>query len=150
MNLKKTIEEDIKKAMLAKDKERLRALRGIKAAILLAETEKGASSELDQAAEMKLLVKAAKQRKDSADLYAAQGREDLAAVEQAELDVINQYLPQQLSEEELKEELKKIIAQVGATGPQDMGKVMGAATSKLAGRADGKLISGHVKNLLQP
>lgn len=149
MNLKKTIEDDIKKAMLAKDKAKLTALRGIKAAILLAETEKGASSDLNQDAEIKLLMKAAKQRKDAADLYEENGRLDLATAERAELEIINQYLPQQLSEEELKEELKTIIAQVGASGPQDMGKVMGAATSKLAGRADGKMISFHVKNLLQ-
>lgn len=150
MNLKTTIEGDIKKAMLAKDKEKLKALRSIKAAILLAETEKGASTELNREAEIKLLVKAAKQRKDSADLYEENGRDDLAAAERSELEVINQYLPQQLSEDELKIELQKIISQMGASGPQDMGKVMGAATSQLAGRADGKLISLHVKNLLKP
>ncbi len=150
MNLKKTIEDDIKKAMLAKDKARLTALRGIKSAILLAETEKGASSELNQDAEIKLLMKAAKQRKDAADLYEENGRADLAATERAELEVINEFLPHQLSEEELRQALEKIIAQVGATGPQDMGKVMGAATSQLAGKADGKAISMQVKNLLQP
>lgn len=150
MSLKKTIEDDIKKAMLAKNKERLTALRGIKAAILLAETEKGASSELSQDAEIKLLMKAAKQRKDAADLYEEKGRADLAATERAELEVINEFLPRPLSDDELKEELKKIIAEVGASGPQDMGKVMGAATTRLAGKADGKAISSQVKNLLQP
>ncbi len=149
MSLKKTIEDDIKKAMLAKNKERLTALRGIKAAILLAETEKGASSELSQDAEIKLLMKAAKQRKDAADLYEENGRVDLAATERAELEVISEFLPHQLSDDELREELKKIIAEVGASGPQDMGKVMGAATSRLAGKADGKAISSQVKNLLQ-
>lgn len=150
MNLKQTIEADIKKAMLAKDKDKLRALRGIKAAILIAETEKGASNELDREAEMKLLSKAAKQRKDSAALYEEKGRDDLAEAERNELEVINNYLPKQLGEEEIKTELKRIIAETGATGPQDMGKVMGAATKELAGIADGKLISFHVKNLLKP
>lgn len=150
MNLKQTIEADIKKAMLAKDKDKLRALRGIKAAILIAETEKGASNELDREAEMKLLSKAAKQRKDSAALYEEKGRDDLAEAERIELEVINNYLPKQLTEEEIKSELKRIIAETGAAGPQDMGKVMGAATKELAGIADGKLISFHVKNLLKP
>lgn len=150
MNLKQTIEADIKKAMLAKDKDRLRALRGIKAAILLAETEKGASAELDHDAEVKLLSKAAKQRRDSATLYEEKGRNDLAEAEKSELEVINSYLPKQLSEEEIKAVLSKIIADTGASGPQDMGKVMGLATTQLAGQADGKLISLHVKNLLKP
>lgn len=148
MNLKQTIETDIKKAMLARDKDRLRALRGIKSLILLAETEKGAGNELDQDTEMKLLMKAAKQRKDSADLYAEKGREDLAAAERAELEVINSYLPKPLSEEELEAALREIIKETGATGPQDMGKVMGVASKKLAGKAEGKLISLHVKRLL--
>ena len=150
MNLKQTIEADIKKAMLAKDKDRLRALRGIKAAILLAETEKGASAELDHDGEVKLLSKAAKQRRDSATLYEEKGRNDLAEAERSELEVINSYLPKQLSEEEIKAVLIKIIADTGASGPQDMGKVMGLATTQLAGQADGKLISLHVKNLLKP
>lgn len=150
MNLKQTIEADIKTAMLAKDKDRLRALRGIKAAILLAETEKGASSELDRDAEIKLLSKAAKQRRDSEALYEENGRNDLAEAEKNELEIINSYLPKQLSEEEIKEVLNKIIAETGASGPQDMGKVMGAATKQLAGQADGKLVSLHVKNLLKP
>lgn len=148
MSLKQTIEADIKKAMLAKEKDKLRALRGIKSLILLAETEKGAGNELDEDSEMKLLMKAAKQRKDSADLYAQNGREDLAAAERSELEVINSYLPKPLNEEELKAELKKIIEETGASGPQDMGKVMGLATKRLAGKAEGKQISFHVKNLL--
>lgn len=148
MNLKQTIEADIKKAMLAKDKDRLRALRGIKSLILLAETEKGAGDELDSDSEMKLLMKASKQRKDSADLYTQNGRNDLAAVELAEVEVINSYLPKQLSETELRAAIEEIVQETGASGPQDMGKVMGAATKKLAGKAEGKQISLLVKEFL--
>lgn len=148
MSLKTTIEQEIKKAMLNKEKDRLRALRAIKSQILLAETEKGAASELTQDAELKLLTKAAKQRKDSISIYAEQGREDLASVEKAELSVIEEFLPKQLSEEEIKSELEAIIAEVGAEGPKDMGKVMGVATKKLAGKADGKMISTITKTLL--
>ena len=148
MSLKDQINADIKSAMLAKEKEKLTALRAIKSMILLAETEKGAAQELSADAEMKLLTKAAKQRKDSADIYIEQGRQDLADVELAELEVISTYLPKQLTEDELKSELVQIIAAVGAGGPQDMGKVMGAATKALAGKADGKAISAMVKNLL--
>lgn len=148
MDLKQTIEADIKQAMLAKDKDRLRALRGIKSMILLAETEKGAEGALSEEAGMKLLTKAAKQRKDSADLYEENGRQDLAATERAELEVINSYLPKQLSEAELKEALKQIIEETGAVGIQDIGKVMGVASKRLAGKAEGKLISFHAKNLL--
>jgi uncharacterized protein YqeY len=147
MSLKQNIETEIKKAMLAKDKDRLRALRGIKSMIMLEET-KGGSTGVTEEDEMKILTKAAKQRKDSADIYQQQAREDLAAVELAELDIINEFLPKQLSEEEVEVELKAIIAEVGAEGPKDMGKVMGVATKQLAGRADGKLISQKVKNLL--
>lgn len=148
MSLKQRIEADIKTAMLAKDKDELRALRGIKSMILLAETEKGSGGELNPDIEKKLLMKAAKQRKDSVELYQAQRRDDLAQTELAELEVINRYLPKQLSEDELKVELKKIIAEVGASGPQDMGKVMGKATKALAGKIDGKTISEQVKKLL--
>lgn len=148
MSLKQQIDGDIKSAMLAKEKDKLRALRAIKSMILLAETEKGAKEVLTQDAEMKLLMKAAKQRKDSFDLYVDQGREDLAKVEKDELDIINAYLPKQMNEEELTSELKKIIEQIGASGPQDMGKVMGAATKTLAGKADGKMISTIVKRIL--
>jgi uncharacterized protein len=148
MSLKTQIDGDIKQAMLSKNPERLRALRAIKSLILLAESEKGAKAELDQAAEMAILTKAAKQRRDSLAIFEEQNRPDLAAKEQSELDVINEFLPKQLSEEEVKTELSKIITQVGASGPQDMGKVMGAATKALAGKADGKMISMLVKELL--
>src|SRR5690554_560912 len=147
MSLKQNIETEIKKAMLAKDKNRLRALRGIKSLIMLEET-RGGSTGVTEEEEMKILTKAAKQRKDSADIYQQQNREDLASVELAELEIINEFLPKQLSEEEVEAELKTIIAEVGAAGPKDMGKVMGVATKKLAGKADGKLISQKVKNLL--
>lgn len=148
MSLKQQIEADIKKAMLEKRKDDLKALRAVKSMILLAETEKGASGEMSADAEMKLLMKAVKQRKDSADIYKTQNREDLYAVEMAEVAVIEQYLPKQLSEEELTAELEKIIAQVGATSPKDMGKVMGMASKAFAGKADGKTISGIVRKLL--
>ena len=116
--------------------------------ILLAETEKGSSGEVSAEAEMKMLMKAVKQRKDSAQIYKDQNREDLYAVEMAEVEVIERYLPKQMSQEEVESELRKIIQQVGATGPQDMGKVMGTATKALAGKADGKTISGIVKSIL--
>lgn len=148
MSLKSQIEADIKKAMLAKQKDELKALRAIKSMILLAESEKGASGELSEDTEIKMLMKAVKQRKDSASIYQEQGRDDLYAAEMAEVKVIEQYLPQQLSPEELKEALSKIINEVGAQGPKDMGKVMGAANKALAGKADGKTISSLVKELL--
>jgi len=148
MSLKQQIDSDIKTAMLAKNKEELEALRGIKSQILLAETEKGGSGEIAQDVEMKLLTKAAKQRKESADIFQKEGREDLAKRELFQLEIISRYLPKQLSEGEITEELKKIIATLGAKGPQDMGKVMGTATKQLAGKADGKVISELVKKLL--
>ena len=148
MGLKQTIDQEIKKAMLEKKKEELLALRAIKSAILLAETEKSAGSELSEDAEIKLLTKAAKQRKDSADLYLKEGRNDLADKEMFELEVINRFLPKQLTEEEIRVELIKIMEAVNASGPQDMGKVMGVATKELAGKADGKTISSIVKDLL--
>lgn len=148
MSLKQQIEADIKKAMLAKDKDTLRALRGIKSQILLAESEIGMGNDLTEEAEIKLLTKAAKQRKDSLEVYEQQGRDDLAATEASELEVINRYLPQPLSQEELESKLKAMIAEVGATGPQDMGKVMGKASKELAGKADGKAIAETVKKLL--
>lgn len=148
MSLKAKIDQDIKDAMRAKDQDKLRTLRSIKSMILLAETEKGSSKELSEADEMKLLTKAAKQRKESAETFGAQGREDLAQKEQAELDIINSYLPQPLTEEELTAELQRIIQEESASGMQDMGKVMGKATTQLAGRADGKQISQKVKELL--
>lgn len=134
--------------MLAKNREELDALRGIKSLILLAETEKGSATEISAETENKLLMKAAKQRKESAEIFQQQGRADLAQKELFQLQVISRYLPKQLSETEIVSELKKVIAEVGAKGPQDMGKVMGQATKKLAGQADGKLISELVKGLL--
>jgi uncharacterized protein YqeY len=148
MNLKEQIEADIKKAMLAKDKDELRALRGIKSLILLAETEKGAKTELTREDEIKLLTKAAKQRRDSAEIYNKEGRKDLEEIERGELNVIERYLPKQLTEEEVIEKLKIIIANSGAKGPQDMGKVMGIATKELAGQTDNKVVSFLVKSLL--
>lgn len=150
MSLKTLIDSDIKKAMLAKNKEELEALRSIKSLILLAETEKGGSGDVSSDTENKLLMKAAKQRKESADIFSQQGRNDLAERELFQLEVISRYLPKQLTESELTDALKKIIADLGAAGPQDMGKVMGTATKKLAGQADGKLISELVKKLLVP
>ncbi len=134
--------------MIAKDKTRLSALRAIKSLILLEETKEGAKAEISADDELKLLTKAAKQRKDSADIYEQQGRSDLYEVEMAELKIIQEFLPKALSEEELLEEIKAIIAETGAAGPKDMGKVMGVASKKLAGRADGKAIADHVKALL--
>jgi len=148
MSLKQQIDTDIKSAMLAKNKEELMALRSIKSLILLAETEKGVSAEISSEAESKLLMKAAKQRKESAEIFQKEGRDELAQKELLELEVISRYLPKQMSEEEVTVEVKKIIEQVGAKGPQDMGKVMGTATKQLAGKADGKMISEIVKKIL--
>ena len=148
MSLKTTIDNEIKKAMLARNKEELEALRSIKSMILLAETEKGVSAEISQETEGKLLMKAAKQRKESAEIFQKEGRQDLAQRENQQLEIISRYLPKQLSEAEITTELKAIIAQVGAKGPQDLGKVMGTATKSLAGKADGRLISEIVKKLL--
>jgi hypothetical protein len=150
MSLKQQIDTDIKKAMLSKNKEELEALRSIKSLILLAETEKGGTDALSAEAEKKLLMKAAKQRKESAEIFENQNRKDLADRELLQLEVINRYLPKQLSEDEIKSQLIGIINETGAKGPQDMGKVMGVATKKLAGQADGKLISELVKKLLSP
>ncbi len=148
MNLFDTVSEDIKKAMLARQKVRLQALRGIKKEFLEAKTAPGANGELSDDAAMKILVKMAKQRHESADIYNANNRPELAEVELEEAKVIEEYLPAKLSAEELDAELEKIIAQVGATSPADMGKVMGVATKALAGRADGKAISARVRALL--
>lgn len=150
MSLKTTIDNDIKKAMLAKNKEELEALRSIKSMILLAETEKGTTSEITTETENKLLMKAAKQRKESAEIFEKEGRKDLAQRENFQLEIINRYLPKQMTEGELTEALKGIVATVGAKGPQDMGKVMGTATKTLAGKADGKMIAEIVKKLLTP
>ena len=148
MSLKQQIDADIKKAMLAKSKEELEALRSIKSMILLAETDKGATGEISADIENKLLMKAAKQRKESADIFQQQNRSDLAEKELFQLDVISRYLPKQLSEGDLESALKTIITQLNAKGPQDLGKVMGAATKALAGQADGKVIADLVKKLL--
>lgn len=148
MSLKQQIDQDIKQAMLAKNKEELEALRGIKSLILLAETEKGGSGEVASDVENKLLMKAAKQRKESADIFTQQNRADLAEKELKQLEVISRYLPKQLSEAELTAELKKIIETTGAKSPAEIGKVMGVATKQLSGKADGKMISELVKKLL--
>jgi uncharacterized protein YqeY len=148
MSLKSTIESEIKGAMLAKNGPRLLALRAIKSAILLEETSAGSSGTLSTDQEMKLLTKAVKQRKESAETYQANGRAELAEKEWAEVAVIEEFLPKQLTEDELKSRLQAIIARVGASGPQDLGKVMGAATKELAGQAEGKAISATVKQLL--
>jgi len=149
MALKDTIDAGIKQAMLAKDKVRLTALRSIKSQILLAETAEGASATgLSDDQEQKLLIKAAKQRRDSAATYKEQFRSDLEETELAELAIIEEFLPQQLSEADLVEKLVGIIQRVGATGPSDLGKVMGVAARELAGQADGKAISQTVSNLL--
>ena len=135
--------------MRAKDADRLRALRAIKSMILLEETSGSNADGLSADAEMKILMKAAKQRKDSLDVYVNQNRPDLAEKEQAELSIIEEFLPKQLSEEELTTRIAEIIAAVGATSPADMGKVMGAASKQLAGLADGKAISVKVGELLK-
>ena len=148
MALKSQVEAGIKDAMRAKDQDTLRALRAIKSLILLEETKGGAAAELSADDELKLLTKAAKQRRESADIYKTQNREDLLAKEEAELAVIEQFLPKQLTEDEIKSKLQEIIARVGASAPSDMGKVMGVATKELAGQADGKVVSALVKSLL--
>ncbi|HRO68770.1 MAG TPA: GatB/YqeY domain-containing protein [Chitinophagaceae bacterium] len=147
MNLEQRIMAELKTAMLAKDEASLRSLRAIKAAILLVKTS-GAGTELKEDDEIKLLQKLVKQRKDSLEIFQQQNRPDLAQKELEEISVIEKFLPQQLSVEELKEELTKIIAETGASSPADLGKVMGIASKKFAGRADGKTISGLVKELL--
>lgn len=148
MNLFDTISEEIKKAMLAKDKVRLEALRGIKKEFLEARAAKGAHNELSDETAMAILQKMAKQRRDSADIYLSQNRPDLAETELAQLKIIQEFLPEQMTPEEVEEVLKKIVADVGATSMKDMGKVMGIATKQLAGKADGRLISEVVKKLL--
>ncbi len=150
MSLKDTLNEGIKTAMKAKDQASLRTMRALKAAILLAETAEGreAGTGLSEAEELKLLTKQAKQRRDSLDQFSKNGREDLAQTEREELEVIEQFLPKQLSEAEIKATVEKIIADTGASGMKDMGKVMGIASQKMAGKADGKLISALVRAIL--
>ena len=148
MSLFDQISNDIKTAMLARDKQRLEALRGTKKEFIEAKTAKGADGELHDDVALKILAKMAKQRRESAQIYAEQNRPDLAGPELAEAAVIESYLPQPMTDAELEAALKEIIAEVGATSAKEMGKVMGVASKKLAGKADGKAISEKVKALL--
>ena len=148
MSLITQIDQDIKQAMLAKQEARLRGLRAIKSALLLARTEKGASEDISQETEIKVLQKLIKQRKESADIYKSQNREDLYKIEAEEMEVIEGFLPKQMERAEVEAYLKDLIVKVGATSVKDMGKVMGAANKELAGKADGKTISEVVKQLL--
>lgn len=148
MALQEKIDQDIKAAMLAKDNAQLRGLRAIKAALLLAKTEKGASDVLSQEAETKVLQKLVKQRRESADIYKQQKRDDLYQIEAEEIAVIEAYLPKQLDRDEIVKIIQQIITETGASSVKDMGKVMGMANQKLAGQADGKTIAEVVKSLL--
>jgi uncharacterized protein YqeY len=148
MSLELTVNENMKKAMLAKDEVGLRALRAIKAAVLLAKTAEGASASLSEDTEIKLLQKLVKQRKDSLEIFERQSRMDLAQKEKEELEVIEQFLPKQMSEEEIKAVVAEIVKQTGVTNMSGLGQVMGVATKQLAGKADGKVISAIVKELL--
>jgi uncharacterized protein YqeY len=148
MSLEQKIMTDLKAAMIAKDEAALRSLRAVKAAILLAKTAEGSKGELKEEDEVRLLQKLVKQRKDSLDIFRQQNREDLASKEEEEIRVIEKFLPAQMSEEEIRSALSKIIAETGAGSPGDMGKVMGIATKQLAGKADGKTISALVRELL--
>ncbi len=145
MALKEKIEQAMKEAMKAKDKQKLTALRSVKSMILLAETSEGSSGTLSEAEEMQVLTKAVKQRRDSAKTYQDGGRDDLAENELYEAELISSFLPEQMSEEEVAAKVKEIIANVGASSMKDMGKVMGMATKELAGKADNKLVSQLVK-----
>jgi uncharacterized protein len=148
MSLEQKIMTELKAAMLAKDEAALRSLRAVKAAILLAKTSEGGGGELKEEDEVKLLQKLVKSRKDSLEIFEQQKREDLAQKEREEIAVIEKFLPKQMTPDEIKAELTKIIASTGASSPADMGKVMGVATKQLAGKADGKTISALVKELL--
>ena len=148
MSLEQKVMDELKNAMRAKDEAALRTLRAIKSAIIIEKTAEGASGQIDEATETKMLQKLAKQRRDSLDIFEKQNREDLASKEREELAIIERFLPAQMSADELKAEVKAIIDQVGAKSPADMGKVMGVATKQLAGKADGKAISETVKQLL--
>ena len=148
MSLEQKVMSALKTAMLAKDEAALRSLRAVKAAILLSKTSEGGSGEINEEGEIKLLQKLVKQRKDSLEIYQKQNRADLAKKEEEEIAIIEKFLPDQMSAEELRAEITKIIAEVGAVTPADIGKVMGIATKKLAGKADGKTISSAVKELL--
>lgn len=148
MSLEEQINSDIKSAMLARDKRTLEALRAVKAAILLAKTEKGSEGAVGDDDEIKILQRLVKQRKDSADLYAEQGRNDLEDEERFQLSVIQKYLPEQLSEQEVRGIIERIIEECGASSMKDMGRVMGLATKQLSGKADNKLIASIVKTAL--
>ena len=148
MSLEQKIMAELKTAMLAKDEAGLRSLRAVKAAILLAKTSEGGTGELKEEDEIKLLQKLVKSRKDSLEIFQQQNRADLAKKEEEEIAVIEKFLPKQLSADEIKSAIKEIIAETGASSPADLGKVMGAATKRLAGKADGKTISSLAKELL--
>jgi uncharacterized protein len=148
MSLLEKIDQDIKKAMLAREKEKLESLRAVKSALLLQRTEKGASGDINDDAEIKILQRLVKQRKEAADLYVQQGRQDLAEVEIFQAGIIETYLPEQLSESEVRDLIQSIIEETGAKDMKDMGKVMGRATKELAGKADNKIVSAMVKELL--
>jgi len=143
-----TIDQEIKQAMLAKNQAQLRGLRAIKAALLLAKTEKGGAEEITEEAELKILQKLIKQRRESADIYKQQGRADLSTIEEEEIEVINHFLPKQMEKAEIETVIAKIIAESGSSSVKDMGKVMGLANKQLAGKADGKLIAEVVKSQL--
>jgi uncharacterized protein YqeY len=143
-----TIDQEIKQAMLAKDQAKLRGLRAIKAALLLARTEKGGTEDITEETELKLLQKLIKQRKESADIYKQQGREDLSKVEEEEIEVISAFMPKQLDEAEVEQIIARLVKDSGAVSVKDMGRVMGLANKELAGKADGKLIAELVKKQL--
>ncbi len=149
MSLEKEITQKMKEAMKAKDKAKLEAIRAIKNAILQEKTKAGAGDELDEATENKMLQKLVKQREDSAEIYKKENRDELAEKEMFEANVIREFLPEPLSEEDVKAKVEKIVEETGATSMKDMGKVMGLANKQMAGRADGKLISAIVKEMLQ-
>jgi uncharacterized protein len=148
MELEKRINEDLKAAMLARDSEKLEAIRAVKAALLLEKTKEGGTGEIPESTELKILQKLVKQRRESAEIYQSGNREDLAKKELLEASIIEKYLPQQLSVEDVTEKITQIIAQTGATTIKDMGKVMGMATKELAGKADNRMISEIIKKQL--
>jgi uncharacterized protein YqeY len=148
MSLENTINQDIKAAMLAKDKKTLEALRAVKAAILLAKTDKGTGGEVAEDTEMKILQKLVKQRRESAELYKSQNREDLVEEELFQMSAIEKYLPEQMGEDDIRKVVQEVITETGASSMKDMGRTMGMASKKLAGQADNKLVAQIVKELL--
>lgn len=148
MSLELKINDDIKAAMLARDAAKLEALRAVKAALLLEKVKEGATGDVTEETELKILQKLVKQRRESADIYGQANRQDLAQKELFDASIIETYLPKQMSEADVTEVIRKIVAQIDATSVKDMGKVMGAASKELAGKADNKMISGIVKSLL--